>query len=102
MHEGWRWMHGLRARCNEYAYPRRCLPMVACPNIPNLLSLCFVFSFLCCFLFYVINLGCDVSAFSYASLLELKKSKLFYRGDIVVESSLKPCRTLRIKGFLCK
>ena len=62
------------------------------------LFLCFVFSFTFCFPFYVINLGCDL-AFSYASLPELKKSKMYYRWDIVVESLPKPCCTLRNQSF---
>lgn len=66
----------------------------------TLLSLCLVLSLVYCFPFCVADLGCDVSAFSYASLSKLKICKMYYRGDIVVESPTKPCRTLCNQSFL--
>ena len=84
------------------ACPWRFLHMVACFYTPKLLSLCFILSLVYCFLFYVVNLGCDVSTFSYASLTKLK---MYYRGDIVVKSLSKPyctsCnQTLSISYFI--
>ena len=38
--------------------------------------------------------------FSYASLLELKKSRMYCRGDKAIESPSKPCHTLCNLSFL--
>ena len=63
------------------------------------LSLCFVLSLVIHFHFVVVDLECDVSTFSYASLLELKMFKMYYRGDVVVQSMTKSCCALCILIF---
>ena len=65
------------------------------------LYLCLVLSLAICFSFVVADLECDVSAFSYASLSKLKMFKMYYWGDIVVESPTKPCCTFCILSFVC-
>lgn len=58
------------------------------------LSLCFVLSLVYCFSFVVTDLEFDISTFSYVSLSKLKKFRIYYRGDMVVESSIKSCCTI--------
>ena len=64
-----------------------CLPRPYALNILNLSYLyCHISSLGSCLSFQVIKLGCDVSAFSYASLLELNMFQIYYKGGIPVES----------------
>lgn len=65
------------------------------------LYLCLILGLVICFPFVVANLECDISVFLYASLAKLKMFKMYYRGDIVVESPTKPCCTLCTSSFLC-
>ena len=59
-----------------------------------ILSLCFLYCVVYYFHFRVSELECDISTFSYASLPRIQMLKMYYRGDILVESPTKPCHTL--------
>ena len=74
--------------------------MVAYRNTPNLSCLYVLYLvYLFFFFFYVIKLEGDVLAFTYASLPKLKKFKMYYMRYIVIESTIKYCRTLCNQSF---
>ena len=65
------------------------------PKYPQItLSLHLVLSLVYYFPFCIVELGRDVSIFAYASLPRLKMFKMYYKGDIGVESLTKLGRTL--------